>query len=58
MGDTAPDPGGPCLFALDATSGEVFKTMLTGRMASEPMVADAAVTSAEGPHWKAFGAVR
>jgi len=29
------------LFALDATSGEVlFKTALTGRMGSEPVVAD------------------
>ena len=32
------------LFALDPTSGEVlFRTMLTGRMASEPMVADGMV---------------
>jgi len=44
---TAPDPGDPCLFALDATSGEVlFKTMLTGRMASEPVVADGSVVIA------------
>jgi hypothetical protein len=42
MRDTTPDPGDPYLFALDATSGEMlFKTMLTGRMASEPVVATA-----------------
>jgi len=44
---TAPDTGDPYLFALDATSGEVlFKTMLTGRVASEPVVADGSVVIA------------
>jgi hypothetical protein len=44
MRDTAPDPGDPYLFALDATSGEVlFRTMLTGWMISEPLVADGMV---------------